>query len=107
MKVHLFTFQSTIFTQLCSSLCINLENCVNPDKLCSVDPTDQDHGRIRREGGGGCGGGGGGRGSKPPTEKSQKFRVFSNTGPDPLKITKLPSQNSMLGHHRHARKMPF
>ena len=25
-------------------------------------------------------------------------------GPDPLKITKLPSQRSMLGHHWHASK---
>ena len=24
---------------------------------------------------------------------------LSNTGPDPLKIKKLPSQHSMLGHH--------
>ena len=31
----------------------------------------------------------------------------SNTGTDPLKITKLPSQHSMLGHHRHASETPF
>ena len=30
-----------------------------------------------------------------------------NTGPDPLKITKLPSQHSMLGHHRYASVTPF
>ena len=28
--------------------------------------------------------------------------TLSNTGLDPQKITKLPSQHSMLGHHRHA-----
>ena len=27
---------------------------------------------------------------------------LSNTGPDPIKITKLTSQDSMLGHYRHA-----
>ena len=32
---------------------------------------------------------------------------FSNTGLDPLKITKLPSQHSMLGHYRHASETPF
>ena len=32
---------------------------------------------------------------------------LSNTGPDPLKITKLPSQHSMLGHHRPASETPF
>ena len=31
----------------------------------------------------------------------------SNTGPNPLKITKLPSQHSMLCHHWHARETPF
>ena len=44
------------------------------------------------EGGGGGGGGAGG---------------LSNTGPDPLKIAKLLSQHSMLGHHRHASETPF
>ena len=32
---------------------------------------------------------------------------LSNTGPDPLKITKLPSQHSMLGHYRHASATAF
>ena len=36
-----------------------------------------------------------------PLEKSQNVGFPSNIGPDPLKITKLPSQHSMLGHHRH------
>ena len=44
--------------------------------------------------------------------KNHKNRVFpSNTGPDPLKFSKLPSQHtselSMLGHHRHTSKTPF
>ena len=38
------------------------------------------------------GGGGGGRESGPQT------RVSKHTSPVPLKITKLPSQHSMLGH---------
>ena len=45
-------------------------------------------------------------GSGPP-EKSQNIWVLSNTGPDPRTITKLPSQHSMLGHHRHASETPF
>ena len=32
---------------------------------------------------------------------------LSNTGLDPLKISKLPSQHSMLDHHRHASETPF
>ena len=40
-------------------------------------------------------------------EKSQIYRALSNTGPDPLKITKLPSQHSMLGHHWNASETPF
>ena len=49
----------------------------------------------------------GDRGSGPPLE-NYKYTVFlSNTGPDPLKITKLPIQHSMLGHHRPASETPF
>ena len=53
---------------------------------------------------------GGGRGSGPPTLKNHKNIGFlSNTGPDPLKIKKLPSQHSTCGHHRPApvSKTPF
>ena len=45
--------------------------------------------------------GGGGQGIWTPLKKTQNIGFLSNTGPDPLKITKLPSLNSMLGHHRH------
>ena len=38
----------------------------------------------------------------PPPENSQKIGFLSNTGPNPQRITKLPSQHSMLGHHLHA-----
>ena len=31
----------------------------------------------------------------------------SDTGPDPLKITKLSSEHSMLGHHWHASETPL
>ena len=34
----------------------------------------------------------------PPLEYSQNIGFLSNNGLDPLKITKLPSQHSMLGH---------
>ena len=36
----------------------------------------------------------------PPSEKSQNIGFPSNTGPDPLKLHNLPSQHSLLGHHR-------
>ena len=48
------------------------------------------------------GGGGGGAGSPNPP-----LGFLSNTGPDPLKFLKLPSQHSMLGHHRRASETPF
>ena len=54
------------------------------------------HGRIQR-----------GTGGPDPPRKSQKYRFFSNTGPDPLKIVKLPSQLSIFGHNRHASETPF
>ena len=41
--------------------------------------------------------GGGGAGGPDPRKN---LGFLSNTGPDPLKITKLSSQHSMLGHHR-------
>ena len=49
----------------------------------------------------------GGQGVRTSPWKSQNIGFFSNTGPDPLKIVKLPSQLSILGHHRHASKTPF
>ena len=45
------------------------------------------HVRIKRE-----------TGSPDPPPRN----FFSNTGPNPLKIEKLPSQLSILGHNRHA-----
>ena len=47
------------------------------------------------------GSGGGGKGSGP-LEKSQNLGFLGNTGLDRLRNTKLPSQHSMLGHHRTA-----
>ena len=43
----------------------------------------------------------------PPLENHKDIGFYSNTGQDPLKITKLPSQHSMLGHDRHASETPF
>ena len=51
--------------------------------------------------------GGGAGGPDPPLETYKNIGFLSNTGPDSLKITKLPSQHSMLGHHRPASKTPF
>ena len=44
--------------------------------------------------------GGGGAGCPNPLLKNHKNRAFSNTGPDPLKNTKLPSQHSMLDQQK-------
>ena len=41
---------------------------------------------------------GGDRGSGPPLKNHKNIGFLSNTGPDPLKITKISSQHSMLGH---------
>ena len=64
-----------------------------------------DHAPIQR------GGGGGGQGVKTPPSplKNHKHIGFlSNNSYNPLKkITKLPSQYSMLGHHRHASETRF
>ena len=54
-----------------------------------------------------CGSRGGDRGSGPPLKNHKNIGFLSNTGLDPLKITNLPSQQSMLGHHRHASETPF
>ena len=49
----------------------------------------------------------GGQGVRTPLENHKNIVCFSNTGPDPLKIVKLPSQFSILGHNRHASETPF
>ena len=57
-----------------------------------------------------CGsrGGGGGQGVRtPPLENYKNIWFLSNTGPDPLKITKIPSQHSMLDHHRTTSETPL
>ena len=47
-------------------------------------------------------------GGPEPHEKSQKISVFlAILVKIPWKITKLPSQHSMLGHHRPASETPF
>ena len=54
------------------------------------------HGRIQR----------GDRGSGSPLKNLKNIGFPSNIDPDPLKITKLPSQHSMVGHYRHASERP-
>ena len=51
--------------------------------------------------------GGGGGGGPDPLEKHKSIGFPSNIDLDPLEITKLPSQHSMLGHYRHASETPF
>ena len=49
----------------------------------------------------------GDRGSGPHLENYKNIGFLSNTGPGPLKITKLQIQHSLLGHHRPASETPF
>ena len=49
----------------------------------------------------------GGQGAGPPGKLQKNIGLLNNTGPDPLKITKLPIQHSMLGLHRPASETPF
>ena len=49
-----------------------------------------------------------GRTGGPDYPENHKAIVFlSNTGRDPLKITNLPSQQSMSGHYRPTSDTPF
>ena len=50
---------------------------------------------------------GGGTGGPDSPEYLQNIGFLSNTGPDPPKKHKVPSQNSMLGHHRPASETRF
>ena len=49
----------------------------------------------------------GGTGGWDPLKNHKNIGFLNNTGPDPLKITKLPNQHSMLGKHWHASETPF
>ena len=50
---------------------------------------------------------GGGTGGPDPPVNYKNIGFLSNTGPDRIKITKLPVQHSMLVHHRPASETPF
>ena len=52
-------------------------------------------------------GGGSGDPDPPPLKIHKNIGFLSNIGLDPLKITKLPSQHLMLGHHWHASETPL
>ena len=51
--------------------------------------------------------GGGEQGVQTPLENYQNIGFLRTIGPDPLKITKLPIQHSMLGHHPPVSETPF
>ena len=51
--------------------------------------------------------GGQGVQTPPSPRKIKNIGFLNNTDPDPMKITKLSSQNSMFGHHCHASKTSF
>ena len=54
-----------------------------------------------------CGSRGGRQGFQTSLENHKNIVFFSNTCPDPLKIVKLPSQFTILGHNRHASETSF
>ena len=81
-KVHTVEFRQ--FNELMTRCCIsNCQSCADPE--------------------------GGMQGVRTTPAKSQKYILgfLSNAGLDHLKITKMLSQHSMLGHHRHASETPF
>ena len=43
----------------------------------------------------------------PPLKNKKTIGFHSNSGPDPLKGLRPPSQHSMLGHHGHASETPL
>ena len=49
----------------------------------------------------------GDRGSRPPLRNYKNIGFLTNTGPDHLKKSQLPSQPSMLGHHQPTSERPF
>ena len=51
------------------------------------------------------GGSRGGQGVDPLPENHRNIGFPTNIDPDPKKITKLPSQHSMVGHYGHASKL--
>ena len=42
-----------------------------------------------------------------PPKNHKNIGFPNNIDLDPLKITKLPSQHSVVGHYRHASQTPF
>ena len=52
-------------------------------------------------------GGGGAGDTDTPLENHKAVGFLSDSGLYPLKITKLPSQHSMLGHHWPDSETPF
>ena len=49
---------------------------------------------------------GGGQGVRTSPRNHKNIGFFGNTCPDPLKIVKLSSQLSILGHNLHASETP-
>ena len=72
----------------CVCVCVRVCVCVNRNDSESPIPLSQT-----------CADPEGGQGVRTPLKNHKNIGFLSNTGLDPLKITKLPSQHSMLGHH--------
>ena len=48
-----------------------------------------------------------GAGVRTPWKITKNIGFLGNSGSDSHKITKLPSQHLMLGHHRYTSETPF
>ena len=87
----IWSFRTEILIRLQPML--RQESCSDSDSLYSECPCADPEG--------------GGQRVWTPLENYKNIIFLSNTGPDPLKSTKLPIQHSMFGHHRPASETPF
>ena len=96
-----FTTGRAHYGKLILILCLNAQKNQLDDTgltfdflhFCDCNSFGLVHARIQR---------GQGSGPPPPPKNHKNIGFLSNTGQDPLIITKPTSQHSMLGHQRHA-----
>ena len=87
----LFVYLSSWCHYDCTYICNSSSKLYDESKSTCTDPE----------------GGGGAWGPDPLENYKKNIGFLSNTGPHLLKITKLPSQHSMLGHNRPTSETPF
>ena len=97
------------YFDFCAILAVNVFNTKKGlSEFVREHSTVQGRAESTGGGGGGMGGMGGVTGGPdPPLENYKNIGFLGNTGPDSLKITNLPCQHSMLGHHQPSSETPF